>query len=748
MESCEELVLRVQRHGDREALRLLFQSVQQGVYNLLWRDLGNEQDAADATQEVFQRAIHALSTLRNPAAFRGWVYRIAQRVAASHFRRRDRERAAMVEVRQRVAILGSMAMETMEQNEIWTSVRKAVDSLDPELRTTVRLRYEHGLEYAEIADAMECPRGTVARRLHLAHRKLQEMLAGAGAAFSVSMVADALASEPPALMAPGLAEKLAEMASIASMPAAAAVGMGVWKWGAAAAGAALLAAGVAFLWFPPTDRPSSMGFSPPSSEPLARLESATAGNAPAALSRRTESLPESRGESAPLAVEELLPSFETAPETPAAQAVITGSVRDRATRQPIGGARVRAHEDIASETRKNPETVSDPQGLYTLELPTGKYELHSFASGYADFNIERGIARVRLTNGKYEEEDPEVKAVVAQYSVEAIAGQTVTRDIELVGGVEISGLVVDTAGLVVPSASVNFDMQFDKVSQCAFSYWPRGQGTDFRADLEGRFAVGPLFPEGLCTLRVWAEGFELTRELVELNGNSVYVAIVLRRGLTVRGRVVNPSGEPIEGAVVCTGEPLVERRGGDFRKTATRTDSEGRFTLRDLTHATRYLAAYAPGHVWAVTRVVSADESEITVVLTPAAQQIRGRIIDSHGGPLEGASVSVHHYNLESEELQGNLAFLDEGGGGDTCSHLSEGNWWAGFLPEAVRSPATQSGSDGTFTLEDVAVLEGVQACVEFRKEGYRNARRLVRSKDWTEVKLEIDAGWEESESR
>ncbi|MDF2633056.1 MAG: polymerase sigma factor RpoE [Caproiciproducens sp.] len=63
--------------GDKQALEELLSSVQDMVYNLSLRMLGNPQDAEDASQEIFIRIMNGLSTFKKESTFSTWVYRIA-----------------------------------------------------------------------------------------------------------------------------------------------------------------------------------------------------------------------------------------------------------------------------------------------------------------------------------------------------------------------------------------------------------------------------------------------------------------------------------------------------------------------------------------------------------------------------------------------------------------------------------------------------------------------------------------------
>jgi len=63
--------------GDRHALSELLRDIQDDVFDLALRMLGDADDARDATQEVLVRVITKLSTFRGDSRFRTWVYRVA-----------------------------------------------------------------------------------------------------------------------------------------------------------------------------------------------------------------------------------------------------------------------------------------------------------------------------------------------------------------------------------------------------------------------------------------------------------------------------------------------------------------------------------------------------------------------------------------------------------------------------------------------------------------------------------------------
>lgn len=89
----EELVTRA-RDGDRDALESLVRAVQNRVYNLAIRMLGDPIDAQDAAQEILVRVVTNLATFRGEAAFTTWVHKVATNYLLTT-RKRRAEQAGM-----------------------------------------------------------------------------------------------------------------------------------------------------------------------------------------------------------------------------------------------------------------------------------------------------------------------------------------------------------------------------------------------------------------------------------------------------------------------------------------------------------------------------------------------------------------------------------------------------------------------------------------------------------------------------
>ena len=168
----KELVERAQS-GDKRAFDMLVLKYQHKVINLVSRYLHNSNDAQDVAQEAFIKAYRALPRFRGDSAFYTWIYRIAINTAKNYLVSMGRRPPA--------SDIDAMDAELYEDNmnirenatperlllkdEIEKVIFSAMDDLPDDLRTAITLRELEGLSYEEIAEAMECPVGTVRSRI-------------------------------------------------------------------------------------------------------------------------------------------------------------------------------------------------------------------------------------------------------------------------------------------------------------------------------------------------------------------------------------------------------------------------------------------------------------------------------------------------------------------------------------------------------------------------------------------------------
>jgi len=147
------------------------------IYTVAFRLTGNREDAQDLVQEVLVRVRRGLRTYR-PGSLRGWLSRITTNAFLDEARRRTRRpTTALPDDPDRVVPAAPDAAADSEAAGLPDHVQAALDRLPTEYRVPVVLADVAGLSYAEIAEELAIPVGTVRSRIHRGRLALREALA-------------------------------------------------------------------------------------------------------------------------------------------------------------------------------------------------------------------------------------------------------------------------------------------------------------------------------------------------------------------------------------------------------------------------------------------------------------------------------------------------------------------------------------------------------------------------------------------
>lgn len=182
----EPALIRQARGGDLDAFNRLILAYQNQLFNVALRILGEEDAAADATQEALLSAFRALGGFRG-GSFRAWLLRMVTNACYDELRRRKRRPTAPLEPAagegedemESPRWLADPALtpeESLEAAELEHAIQHCLDGLPPEFRAVVVLADLQGLDYAEVAAALRAPLGTVKSRLARARLKLRDCL--------------------------------------------------------------------------------------------------------------------------------------------------------------------------------------------------------------------------------------------------------------------------------------------------------------------------------------------------------------------------------------------------------------------------------------------------------------------------------------------------------------------------------------------------------------------------------------------
>jgi RNA polymerase sigma-70 factor, ECF subfamily len=163
--------------GDVRAFEMLVVKYQRRIERLIGRMVRDTDLVQDIAQETFIRAYRALPQFRGESAFYTWLYRIAVNSAKKALVDMKRDplvsEAAMrsdddgEETSRAESELsdGETPEALLASKEIAAAVNSAIEALSEDLRQAITLREIEGLSYEEIAEAMNCPIGTVRSRI-------------------------------------------------------------------------------------------------------------------------------------------------------------------------------------------------------------------------------------------------------------------------------------------------------------------------------------------------------------------------------------------------------------------------------------------------------------------------------------------------------------------------------------------------------------------------------------------------------
>jgi RNA polymerase sigma-70 factor, ECF subfamily len=163
MEEPDPRVIRSAAEGDDAAFTVLMRSAQPHVWRFLRHLLGDDEMAADVTQETFMRVHRALPRFRFDSRFSTWLFRIARNAAIDEQRRSGRRRRLAAAVQPAgPAADGSLGAE----------LAAAMRALSPRLREAFVVVEVFGSRYDDAAEILQVPVGTVKSRVFRARLEL------------------------------------------------------------------------------------------------------------------------------------------------------------------------------------------------------------------------------------------------------------------------------------------------------------------------------------------------------------------------------------------------------------------------------------------------------------------------------------------------------------------------------------------------------------------------------------------------
>jgi len=582
------------RRGDAaeaafEALVLRHGPMVLGVCRRVLRD---PHEAEDAFQATFLILARRAGSIRKREVLGGWLCKVAQRVAA---------RARALSVRRRgleppcPIPPAAQPDELVEHDDLRIAILDEVHLLPEKYRLPVQLCYIEGRTHDEAARQLAWPVGTVRTRLAWARDRLRDRLTRRGLALPAGLIGTSLVSAKASAGVP---------AALVKATVEAAAGRAV--------GAAVIPLAEAML------RAMLM-----SKLKLVILFVLATGSLAGVV------LPFTRaqfGKSGPAGRSEVSrpggPRVEAQeqPVTPAAREVRTVffHVVDQKTRQPLSGVVLKVWVD-GKITR---QLTTDESGRMVIPLP------------------EKGFERLTVT-ARSDGLVP-MRVYLRHFAVrETEIPRSYTLAMER--GTSIGGIVRDEQGRPIEGVTVAlYESSPEDRGREALDL----DGITARTDAQGRWHLDIIpaaldlghlhfsysHPEFLSLTA--AVNIQPREEPEQLRKRSVVT--VLRKGITITGRVLDRDGHPIIGASV--------RLGDRFWLPRTKTEAEGQFRIGNAPTGKSFLTAQVPGHAPEMKSVdIHAGFLPVEFRLGPG-RTISGRVVDALGRPVAGAFVGAFYW--------------------------------------------------------------------------------------------------------
>lgn len=159
--------------GDPQAERELYDLHVDRVYRLAYRLVGDDDQAAEYTQETFMRVFQRLDTFRGEAALSTWITSIAYSVVFNGMRKRKRMALREVELDDAM----SLGTTPTPEPDLRASLANAIDRLPVGYRAVFVMHDVEGYTHQEIASVLGIQEGTSKAQLSRARARLRSSLA-------------------------------------------------------------------------------------------------------------------------------------------------------------------------------------------------------------------------------------------------------------------------------------------------------------------------------------------------------------------------------------------------------------------------------------------------------------------------------------------------------------------------------------------------------------------------------------------
>ena len=175
-------LVRETQKGDSDAFAELYTATYQSQYRFAYQYVKDPYLAQDILQDVYILVLRNISTLKNPRLFVSWLHQINFRICFDTSQKKRRHEEELMNAAANDERLASATDTSMDpvthilKKDTQEQVKDAILSLPAHFAQPIIMRYYNNMGLDDIADAMDCSRSTVKRRLQKAQKLLEHKL--------------------------------------------------------------------------------------------------------------------------------------------------------------------------------------------------------------------------------------------------------------------------------------------------------------------------------------------------------------------------------------------------------------------------------------------------------------------------------------------------------------------------------------------------------------------------------------------
>ena len=163
----DELLVLQAQDGDKKSLAILVTRWHKKLVAYSYRQTHDMEASKDLVQESWQAIMKSIGSLKDPAKFRVWAFRIVHNKAINWIRSQQKQRGMEQE-------LEVEANNLVEEDPDFGPIRRAIERLPNEQKTILTFFYHHNYSLKEISEILNINVGTVKSRLYHARQKVKE----------------------------------------------------------------------------------------------------------------------------------------------------------------------------------------------------------------------------------------------------------------------------------------------------------------------------------------------------------------------------------------------------------------------------------------------------------------------------------------------------------------------------------------------------------------------------------------------